>query len=1065
MSIFFDAPAEGWTYCADNVEQEFYPGHSALVAYLQEHEIWSYSEFLTLHQDIIVNALPFSTKWNGLDGIWTKRFLKVAKELDSNAFEDLKNKSGAALAQVMVGKHSWSVAALDPPLQRHIFLLAQFSSLFATCISLIFLILHELSQQMVSERSTNSLKAYWEEVICRKTQLAKAVKSRLSTVTPTSKRVSNKREDLDAGAENEREEGEDDEVQSTEKYPGREVLVAYLKGINANRWSYIDFLQSNRAAIVNLTPISCKWNTLDSVWTRRFLQEGNEIGSASADVMKKKIKLERSKSSRLIKTFFEDVIDKQMTLDLERTFDRNDCELLKKSGNFHTRKLSLHYDRGAEDILKSERTPLSDLTNEKVTAEGFSSKNAGPGGAERETGRKPLGRINVSMEKRDENEEDVDVTLINANGLRLKRNKFERIVLSDRTNTSESSVIATQPLSITDIKEWSTEQLTRHLQTKFLDDLDDEDLEILRKGKIRGRAFQMLTKEELMADGMKRGPASVIADYINKLKNERPLKRVRTTGLRGSASEDEDSLQEPTQPLKAHNSDQFYNKSKETDKCLGAHAAYNSNRDNPVRLVIPTTESADKLAFISNDRLASFDQWMTKNPFSLLRSPPASGKTTLASLLQQYLTSLGRTVVHISMLSMQELITDMDAVAFDAFWKFHAGLTWTDCTTCESPINVLIDEAQILYGGVSFFWTALKRLMNPRFTNPYLRVLLSMYGDAGVVTDTISTATPIEFSATLGLDDLRMTRDEYDQLVTKFIEASVFPILIPSKVCDAIFSATHGHAGIIRRMLDFLGGQYRRGLRRQNEMLRYLVSPGFRNAIENTRAFNWLREWKPAREEVLFLRQALYEMDFESTFPENAADTTTVDIITRFKRSGLVTHSGPPDSGRLQFGAPLMRIVIAQRLFSMPLSLRNQPRMSDFNDFLLCTIERMRPSILRRSLSRGNGDSARLLERSWQMEWYRAATTAVPYGVIISPDVGHVFGNGQYANIPLKAWAVVDFRHISKVLNPAANIWYAMYNEDFNVITIRRQGKSDVILELRGDQTWPRDNEEGPDEF
>src|SRR5207245_1053867 len=125
---------------------------------------------------------------------------------------------------------------------------------------------------------------------------------------------------------------------------------------------------------------------------------------------------------------------------------------------------------------------------------------------------------------------------------------------------------------------------------------------------------------------------------------------------------------------------------------------------------------------------------------------------------------------------------------------------------------------------------------------------------------------------------------EYDQLVTKFIETSVFPILIPSKVCDAIFSATHGHAGIIRRMLDFLGGQYRRGLRRQDEMLRYLVSPGFRNAIENTRAFNWLREWKPTREEVLFLRQVLYEMDSESTFPGNAADTTTVDIITRFKR-------------------------------------------------------------------------------------------------------------------------------------------------------------------------------------
>jgi hypothetical protein len=48
--------------------------------------------------------------------------------------------------------------------------------------------------------------------------------------------------------------------------------------------------------------------------------------------------------------------------------------------------------------------------------------------------------------------------------------------------------------------------------------LDDEDFEILREQKIRGRAFLELTETKLMAEGMKLGPAIIISRYIKKLK-------------------------------------------------------------------------------------------------------------------------------------------------------------------------------------------------------------------------------------------------------------------------------------------------------------------------------------------------------------------------------------------------------------------------------------------------------------------------------------------------------------------------------------------------------------------
>ena len=47
--------------------------------------------------------------------------------------------------------------------------------------------------------------------------------------------------------------------------------------------------------------------------------------------------------------------------------------------------------------------------------------------------------------------------------------------------------------------------------------LDDEDVEVLKKNKVNGKDLLNLTKEELRADGMARGPATRLASAIAKL--------------------------------------------------------------------------------------------------------------------------------------------------------------------------------------------------------------------------------------------------------------------------------------------------------------------------------------------------------------------------------------------------------------------------------------------------------------------------------------------------------------------------------------------------------------------
>ncbi|RUP43182.1 hypothetical protein BC936DRAFT_137507 [Jimgerdemannia flammicorona] len=105
-----------------------------------------------------------------------------------------------------------------------------------------------------------------------------------------------------------------------------------------------------------------------------------------------------------------------------------------------------------------------------------------------------------------------------------------------------------------------------------------------------------------------------------------------------------------------------------------------------------------------------------------------------------------------------------------------------------------------------------------------------------------------------------------------------------------------------------------------------------------------------------------------------------------FLESGLLIIN--PEE-KFQFAAPIMRIFLVKSLFKARVDIQLSPSTT-FDEFLLRSIERMSPSILRNSLRRG---SFQLHERSLQMEWYRTSLTVVPVGAIVCPDVGKIFGS------------------------------------------------------------------------
>lgn len=634
--------------------------------------------------------------------------------------------------------------------------------------------------------------------------------------------------------------------------------------------------------------------------------------------------------------------------------------------------------------------------------------------------------------------------------------------------------------------------------------MDNEDLEVLRKEKIRGRAFLSLTEEKIIAIGLKFGPVSVIAGYIEELKGMCHLSSLALYILQSvSLSNCFLQILRRTHELEPVCSTAF-----EYPQIIRLHTYMSLYLYSGIPLkrsydgedtACITDEGADKLAFIPDDRLAMFVHEMNNSRVILLRSPPESGKSTLGILLQRYLVRKGRNAVYLSMLSLRgdrQWALQSDA-GFDIFWKERTGKTLGEFVSSNFQMDIIIDEVQLLYGNVMpSFWFTLKDLKSGT-RNPHLRILLmSMYGeedcpeDHTVKDDSDFIPSPSGYMVTFCLQDLRLPRIEFDEFAARFVNhmRGIFiytdlDFKIPKEVCDAVYKATAGHVGLVRHSFRILADGFRSGTRSVTAMLRYLTSRDFRERLRYLRSFGWLRKWGLSAMEEQFLRDALLHLDDESTFPRNSDGFE--EIITKFRRCGLLIDAR---TNRLQFAAPLVRIFLMDRLFTASLHLRKSlVRASDFDAFLRLSIERIRPSALRESLSRGSYENSRLYERAWQQEWFRAATTAVPENMEISPDVGPVFGangyidfyigdlewgveflcegdnmkehacrfadEGVYAKIPLKYWAIIDFRHESKRLNSMhPHFWHVSYANDYSSVVIRRLNEQPLQVVLRGDE-------------
>jgi hypothetical protein len=78
-----------------------------------------------------------------------------------------------------------------------------------------------------------------------------------------------------------------------------------------------------------------------------------------------------------------------------------------------------------------------------------------------------------------------------------------------------------------EIKKYKTKELIEFLRKEENLELEEEDLEIIRKQRVNGRDFFKITEEKLEKWGMSGGPATRLADFARECKEKRVEKRLR----------------------------------------------------------------------------------------------------------------------------------------------------------------------------------------------------------------------------------------------------------------------------------------------------------------------------------------------------------------------------------------------------------------------------------------------------------------------------------------------------------------------------------------------------------
>ncbi|RHZ80840.1 hypothetical protein Glove_131g40 [Diversispora epigaea] len=402
-----------------------------------------------------------------------------------------------------------------------------------------------------------------------------------------------------------------------------------------------------------------------------------------------------------------------------------------------------------------------------------------------------------------------------------------------------------------------------------------------------------------------------------------------------------------------------------------------------------------------------------------IRSPPYSGKTSLAQLLENYLVQSQDfseyRVIRISMLWASVVKMKCNWNTFGTVWKNIIGVSWLEWIgQCKSIPSILImDEVQMIYMDdyeivrsmntktALGFWNTIKANLQ-ELSNIYI-IMFGTYG-YGVNSTGLSTPVTIPPDNCKSFFDIKFTDDELWNYVKNFcnrhfvlLDNNTFNDII-SKFNRYIQKATAGHVGLVRHILhntkSAMKWRIHENVLTWKDIFVYLNSNKFNLTIDECRVSPKIKSFSTEQLEIC---ESVY---LNGKFIFRPSDKSTQQLV----KSGVLVANDE----ELYFSAPLIMRSFFQQCYGSFNNIKIIP--SSLYYFIVKTFTTIcngqSRKILRKMLEFET--DRYLLEQTWQKEFYKVATQVLGKAYFISCNIEAVFECDGYIDfyIDKLEWAI-----------------------------------------------------------
>jgi hypothetical protein len=369
----------------------------------------------------------------------------------------------------------------------------------------------------------------------------------------------------------------------------------------------------------------------------------------------------------------------------------------------------------------------------------------------------------------------------------------------------------------------------------------------------------------------------------------------------------------------------------------------------------------------------------------LIKSPPMSGKSSLLALVADFIhqsySAAGMKSFVISTSTLNLKPRGVDLWDFDEGLKAECGYDLDflmEIARNGHKVFLLIDEAQLLYNtseGNNFrsFWELVKLLLNDSSQNLRI-VLFAPYGSSPA---NLASKTPVDFlNNLLTIKDLVLDDEDVTLYVKNYFQ--YFGIIENwDAFLQKVYLLTGGHIGLLSKLVvtlhDNLQNASKRGLVTDKLIFTELIGSAVYNSLKHSRAASVMKHLND--EEAAICRKLLFG---------NTADIPVGSADSCIKKSILVQDR----SSNLFFANTIIQKMFMELICGSFQRARVGPE--NLQEFLTNVLKNIDYQTLLETYGRSKRTSI-LLERSWQMEFFKCAQMCSPGDWIVSADVGSLF--------------------------------------------------------------------------